>query len=177
MKYIKNIILFTAVAAVTFASCSTAANEEKKPTENNAATPTKKEVSQIPVFTMKDDKGNNVDLQSLKGKKIFVNIWASWCPPCRVEMPSIAALHTKADKEKVVFVMLSLDENMQSSIDFMKESNIDLPIYFPAENLPNLFNGGSIPASFIFDETGKIIKQSLGADNYDTEEYIRLLKS
>ena len=61
----------------------------------------------IPLITL---GGKNVNLSELKGKVVFVNLWASWCPPCVAEMPGIHALYQKVDKSKVAFVMISLDE-------------------------------------------------------------------
>ena len=62
-------------------------------------------------LTMLTPDGRPVSLSELRGKAVFVNLWASWCPPCRAEMPGIEALYQKVDKSKVAFVMLSLDEN------------------------------------------------------------------
>lgn len=126
---------------------------------------------------MTDVNGNTTDLQSLKGKKVFVNLWAPWCPPCRAEIPSIEALYSKTDKEKVVFLMLSLDENFDLAKQFAKAKNLQSPVYYPAEKLPAMFNTDGIPATFIFNEKGELIKQNNGADDYDTEEYEKLLKS
>lgn len=129
----------------------------------------------LPSFSLKDSGGNTVNLQDFQGKKVFINLWASWCPPCRAEMPSIAALHKKVDPEKVVFILLSLDENPNASLQFVKRSNINMPVYFPLENLPSLFNTRGIPATFIFNEEGRLVRQQTGAENYDTQEYLRML--
>lgn len=174
MKTIKSFIALGAIAIIALAACSSPQN--KKNGDGSAAPPASSAVK-LPAFTIQDASGKTIDLQSLKGKKVFVNLWAAWCPPCKAEMPSIAALYNKTDKEKTVFVLLSLDENFQSSIDFMKKNNFDLPLYFPAQQLPALFNTDGIPATFIFNEAGELIKQNNGADDYDTDEYVELLKS
>ena len=116
-------------------------------------------------------------MTELKGKKVFVNLWASWCPPCKAEMPSIAALYNKLDKNKIVFVLLSVDEKFQSPLDFMNKNNLNLPVYFPTQPLPDLFNTGGIPVTFIFNEKGELIKQNNGVEDYDTIEYLKLLQS
>ena len=105
-----------------------------------------------------------------------MNLWATWCPPCRAEIPSIEALYSKTDKEKVVFVMLSLDENFDLAKQFAKAKNLQSPVYYPAEKLPPMFNTDAIPATFIFNEKGELIKQNNGADDYNTEAYLQLLK-
>ncbi|MDQ2657294.1 MAG: TlpA family protein disulfide reductase, partial [Bacteroidota bacterium] len=66
-------------------------------------------------FSVKDLSGKKMNVKDLKGKVIFLNLWATWCGPCRVEMPSIQNLYNSVDKEKVVFIMLSLDQEEQQS--------------------------------------------------------------
>ena len=61
-------------------------------------------------FTIKDMNGKVTDVNEFKGKTIFLNLWATWCGPCRMEMPSIQSLYNQVDKEKIVFIMLSLDK-------------------------------------------------------------------
>ena len=158
-------------------ACSSSALEKEQVADKSASKAQVNTIAKIPAFTIQDAAGKAIDLQSLKSKKVFVNLWASWCPPCRTEMPSIAALYAKADKESTAFILLSLDENFQSSLNFMKENKLDLPVYFPSQDLPVLFNTGGIPATFIFNETGELIKQHNGADDYDTDEYLQLLNS
>ncbi|MGZ5247698.1 MAG: TlpA family protein disulfide reductase [Flavitalea sp.] len=129
----------------------------------------------IPSFNLKDINGNIVNLESLKGKKVFVNLWATWCPPCRKEMPSIQKLSAEVNKNNVVFVMLSLDDDFEKAKAYVQENNLMLPIYYPAETLPELFNVEGIPATFIFNEKGKLIKRVDGMDNYDSGKYRELL--
>ncbi len=139
----------------------------------------KRETSDInlPSFQMEDDKGNIVNLQQLKGKVVFVNLWATWCPPCRREMPSIQKLSKTVDSTKVAFVMLSLDSRFAKAQKYMRRKKIDLPAYYPAEGLPPLFKVEGIPATFIFNGKGKLIKAVLGGDEYDTSTYTALLKN
>jgi thiol-disulfide isomerase/thioredoxin len=149
-----------------------AATEVAKPAETPAAST---DPDAMPAFQLKGLDGSNLQLSSLRGKKVFVNIWASWCPPCRAEMPSIEALYNKVDKEKVAFVMLSVDEQREAGANFALNKKLVAPVYFPEEQLPRLFQVQGIPATFIFDEQGKLIKRVDGASDYDTEEYVTLL--
>ena len=105
----------------------------------------------LPSFAMIDAQGNTVQLESFKGRKVFVNLWATWCPPCRAEMPSIEELYSKTDKEKAVFIMLSLDDNFDKAKNYAVKQNMQAPIYYPAQNLPELLNTESIPATYIFN--------------------------
>lgn len=130
----------------------------------------------LPSFKILAMDGSVINLSDLKGKKVFVNLWATWCPPCRAEIPSIEKLYKKTDKEKVTFVMLSLDDNFNSAKRFAKAKHLQLPVYYPAENLPPMFNINGIPATFIFDEKGELIKANMGMDDYNTPTYVQLLK-
>ncbi|HEY0732887.1 MAG TPA: TlpA disulfide reductase family protein [Chitinophagaceae bacterium] len=129
----------------------------------------------LPSFAMIDAQGNTVQLESFKGKKVFVNLWATWCPPCRAEMPSIEELYSKTDKEKAVFIMLSLDDNFDKAKNYAVKQNMQAPIYYPAQNLPELLNTESIPATYIFNENGELVKHNIGTDDYSREEYVTLL--
>jgi thiol-disulfide isomerase/thioredoxin len=168
----KSIVLIVVLVAGLF-SCSSSVNENK--TSVSEATSQPNEAKKLPAFAITDASGNTVNLSSFKGKKVFVNLWATWCPPCRAEIPSIEALAGKVNKEEAVFIMLSLDENFELAKKFAKSENLKLPVYYPVEKLPAIFNTDGIPATFIFNEEGELIKQNNGADDYSTDAYIGLL--
>ena len=134
------------------------------------------EKATLPSFSIVDANGKTVNLNSFKGKKVFVNLWATWCPPCRKEIPSIQKLYSKVDKENTVFILLSLDDNFDIAKKYAVSKKMNLPVYYPAENLPSLFNINSIPTTFIFNEKGELAKVINGADDYGRKEYIDLLK-
>ena len=174
MKIIQTTIVMIAILVIGLFSCSSSVDENKTPVAEPAAQqPT--EANTLPAFAITDATGKQVNLQSLKGKKVFVNLWATWCPPCRAEIPSIAKLAGKVDKNNVVFIMLSLDENFEVANKFAKAQNLTVPVYYPAEKLPALFNTDGIPATFIFDDNGTLVRRNTGAEDYDTQEYIQLL--
>lgn len=133
-------------------------------------------MAELPSFDVFDIEGNILHLENLKGKKVFVNLWASWCPPCKREMPSIAKLYKSIDTNKVAFVMISLDDKFEKAKAFVRSAKLHLPIFYPAENLPALFYVEGIPATFIFDENGELIKRVDGGSNYNTSEFKTLLQ-
>lgn len=144
-------------------------------TDNNTASAPVVAAS-LPSFAIQDMQGRKLNLQSLKGKKVFVNLWASWCPPCRREMPSIEKLSQAVDANKVAFVMISLDDQFEQAKQFVKTKKMQLPVYYPTENLPEMFRVPYIPATFIFDEKGELVKQVGGSDDYNTARYKALLQ-
>ena len=176
MKIIQSSIAIAAVLIVGLVSCTSKSDEGRKSETQVTQQVESNAVVMLPAFKMTDANGNIVDMASLKGKKVFVNLWATWCPPCRAEIPSIEALDRKVDKGKTAFVMLSLDESFELAKQFAMKRNMQLPVYYPAEGLPAMFKTDGIPATFIFNEKGELVKQNNGADDYDTEEYMQLMK-
>lgn len=182
-----SIVLAVLILSITLTACSengkkdestTTVTEQQVSTDSHTAEAPSVSESKpsLPAFTVQDMAGNTMNLQSLRGKKVFVNLWASWCPPCRREMPSIEKLAKAVGKNKVAFVLLSLDDNFDKAKAFMKRQRLSLPIYYPTENLPALFQVRAIPTTFIFDENGSLFQRVDGGDDYDTEAYRRLLR-
>lgn len=130
-------------------------------------------------FKITDLEGSVIDFKDFKGKTIFLNLWATWCGPCRFEMPSIQKLYDKVDKEKVVFVMLSLDHEKNSRekvVKFIQDKEYTFPTYLPQGYLPDQLQVRSIPTTFVISPEGKIVSQESGAANYDTEDFQEFLK-
>jgi thiol-disulfide isomerase/thioredoxin len=123
-------------------------------------------------FLLQDLNGNTVKFSSLKNKVIFLNIWATWCPPCVAEMPGIQSLYDKVKSDKnIAFVMLSVDENGTEKVKkFIRKKGFNFPVYLPASNLPPAFETQSIPTTFILDRTGKIATRHEGMADYDSEK-------
>lgn len=147
------------------------------PLPNTPPAATENRTPQMPQFAMLNAAGQTIDLKSFAGKKVFVNLWATWCPPCRSEMPSIEKLYASVDTSKTAFVMLSLDDDFEKAKTYIAENKMSLPVYYPqGGQQPELFNVRGIPATFIFDEKGQLMKSREGSDDYDTEAYRQLLK-
>ena len=140
------------------------------------ATPAPATASALPSFRMRNGRGEIVDLAQFRGKKVFVNLWATWCPPCRAEIPSIESLGAKTDPGKVEFVMLSLDDNFDKAKTYAANNNMKLPVYYPASDLPQLFVTDGIPMTVIFNEKGEILFNEVGSANYDTKRFQDMLK-
>jgi len=99
---------------------------------------------------LRDINGKVLSLEAFKGKAIFLNLWATWYPPCIAEMPSINKLHNQTGKE-VVFIMLSLDQDFEKAKAFVKRKEYRLPIYAPAVNLPAVFGSSTLPTTYVID--------------------------
>ncbi len=130
-------------------------------------------------FSIKDMEGKVVDFNAFKGKTIFLNLWATWCGPCRVEMPSIQKLYDRVSHEEIIFIMLSLDDpkHHDKIVKFISNRAVTLPVYQPASPLPEILDVPSIPTTFIIDPQGKVVSKKVGAANFDTEKFEKFLKS
>lgn len=121
--------------------------------------------------TFADGKGKSISLAGLKGKVVFVNFWATWCPPCIAEMPSIQTLYMKyKDNEQVVFIMVDVDGKYKEASDFMKKNGYTLPVYLPETEVPKEYFAGSMPTTLILDKSGKLAFHHLGAADYSDPE-------
>ena len=129
-------------------------------------------------FKIKDLNGNVIDFKDFKVKTIFLNVWATWCGPCRVEMPSIQKMYDKVDKEKIVFIMLAVDErkDFEKVVNFVNDKDYTFPVFVPHEFLPDQLKVRVIPTTFVIDPKGKIATKETGAANYDTEEFKSFLE-
>lgn len=123
-----------------------------------------------------NSKGEKVSMEEFRGKVIFMNIWATWCPPCIAEMPGINKLYNDVNKEDVVFIMLSVDQDFQKAIDFNKKKGYDFEVYRVDGQLPQMYSTQSIPTTYVIDANEKIALTHLGMGDYDTDEFKEYLQ-
>ncbi|AZQ64139.1 TlpA family protein disulfide reductase [Flammeovirga pectinis] len=124
------------------------------------------------------ESGKQVKLSDFKGKMIFLNIWASWCPPCIAEMPSIQSLYDQLkNREDVVFILLNVDEDKMKASKFLKRKDYTFPIYQKVTSVPSIFYSNSIPSTYVINKDGEVIYNHQGLANYDSESFINMLTS
>jgi peroxiredoxin len=112
-------------------------------------------------FTLTDLQGKTWHLQDLRGKVVLVNFWATWCPPCRKEMPDLQALYDKFKDQGFVVLAIS-DEEAAKVAPFIGERKISYPVMLdPGRKVNDLFIVEGIPKSFVYDRSGKMVAQSI----------------
>lgn len=112
-------------------------------------------------FTLQDLQGKPWHLRELKGKIVLVNFWATWCPPCRKEMPDLQALYDKY-KDQGFLVLSISDEEMAKVSPFISERKITYPVLLdPGRKVNDAFVVEGIPKSFVYDRDGKMVAQSI----------------
>jgi len=123
-----------------------------------------------------DAKGNLIDLGDLKGKVIFLNFWATWCPPCRAEMPSVNKLYNQFKNDKnVVFIFADADGDLNKSGKYMLDRKFELPVYKVESNISEQIFSGSLPTTIIFDKQGRISFRHEGIANYADKKFVEFL--
>lgn len=124
-----------------------------------------------------DKSGKVIDLGSLKGKVIFINFWATWCPPCLAEMPSINKLYEQyKDDKDVVFIMVDADSDLVKSQKYMQGRGYKMPVYSVASNIPETLFKGSLPTTLVFDKHGRLSYNDSGAANYASSKFIAFIE-
>lgn len=115
----------------------------------------------------------DINLNELKEKVVFINYWATWCPPCRAEMPSIQSLYDDY-KDKIEFIFITSD-NKSKVEKFYSNYNYNLPTYNMLSNAPQEINTRSIPATFILDKQAKVALSEFGPADWNNDKVRKLL--
>jgi len=125
-----------------------------------------------PDFTFPDLNGKRVSLSDHRGKVVLINIWATWCAPCREEMPSMEKLYNRFKGEDFEILAVSIDSTGQKAVaPFMQKLNLTFPALLdPEAKIRGLYTVTGIPESFIVDKKGIVIKQVIGAVDWATPE-------
>ena len=164
MSFNKKTILFNYLATVCFvlmlsSTFAVAKSEKTIPAPN---------------FTLKSLNGEEVSLSQQKGKYVLVNFWATWCGPCKVEMPSLETLHQRFKSKN--FSLLAISNDMfgaQIVKPFIKANNLTFPVLLDQQlQASNKFGVVSLPTTFMIDPEGNIIGELRGAEDWDSSENI-----
>jgi len=134
--------------------------------------------AKTPNFALKAADGQTVELYKLKGKVVIVNFWATWCPPCRAEIPDFVSLSETYKGRGVAFVGISLDEKGWSVVKpFIAKNKITYPIVLDNGKTQTAYGGIEyIPTTFIVDRTGRIVDKVVGGiQKADLEKKIKRL--
>ena len=131
-----------------------------------------------PAFTLKDIDGKTQSLAQYRGKVVLVNFWATWCPPCRAEMPSIERLY--ASMKGKPFVVLALDQGESVDNVFAYMGQLSPSPTFPVlldnkSQAAHAFGVMGIPSTYLIDKQGRIVAQAIGGRDYDSAAMRTLL--
>ncbi|MHA6280112.1 TlpA family protein disulfide reductase [Salinimicrobium sp. CAU 1759] len=144
--------------------------EEKA--ELAVATPSKNAILD---FDLVNSQGEKVNLEKFRGKVIFLNFWATWCPPCIAEMPGINNLYEEMKNENVEFVMVSFDRDFDKAKNFREKKGYGFEIYKATGRIPGAYSSNSLPTTYVIDAQGNLALTHLGMGNFDTTDFKEFL--
>lgn len=132
-------------------------------------------------IAFRDNTGKILNITDLKGKVIFVNFWATWCPPCIAEMPNVNELYQQyKNTPNAIFILADVDNNYTTANAFMKSHQYDLPVYTLAGNMPEDIMDGTIPTTLVFNKKGELVFRHTNTANYNStrfaDYFARLIK-
>lgn len=164
MRY-KGLILL-AIAIIALVILYTGIKKQQKVQEIKAV-----EGLYAPDFTLKDLNGNILKLSELHGSVIFINFWASWCQPCRDEMPSLQALYNNLrGKDKFRMITVLYRDDPERAISYLRENKLDLPLWIDRDGRAAIAYGlTGVPETFIIDKRGLLRKKVIGPAEWTSE--------
>jgi len=128
-------------------------------------------------FELKDLSGTTRRLSDFNGKVVFLNFWATWCGPCRFEMPSMEKLYRRFKAAGLEIVAVNLQEDRDSVQRFVDEYELSFPVLLDTTGrIGATYGARSIPTTYIVDRDGFVLAGTIGAREWDTEEYIRFFE-
>lgn len=128
-------------------------------------------------FDFTDHNGNVQNTSSLRGKVVFINFWASWCPPCRAEFPSIEKLYSKfKNNPNVFFLMINEDSDPAAADGYLQKEKYSVPFYKSRGNVPSEIYTGALPTTIVLDKKGKVRFKHEGFADYGTEKFVKQIE-
>jgi peroxiredoxin len=130
-------------------------------------------------FTLKDINGNPVSLSSFKGKVVLLNFWATWCPPCRAEIPSMNKLQQMLKNKGLVILAVSTDRAVVDVKDFLKKNPVAFTVVvdYNLSVSRSLYKVFMMPTTFLIDKKGVIVEKYFGEQDWTDPEIIKEIEA
>lgn len=128
-------------------------------------------------FSFIDATGKQISTADLNGKVVFINFWATWCPPCIAEMPSLNDLYNqlKTD-ERFVFLFINEDDDVAKAKSYLQSKGYDMPLATRAGKVPDEIYSGTLPTTIVLNKEGKVVLKQEGLGAYNSADFIQQLK-
>lgn len=134
--------------------------------------------SAAPEFSLATPDGTTIALAHLRGKVVFLNFWATWCPPCRTEMPSMERLHREFKDQGLAMVAVDVDESPRQVARFMEEFRLSFPALLDEDaEVAGRYGVNGLPMTVLIDRTGRILGKALGAREWASPDGRALIRS
>ena len=159
----KKILLILTVAVLVFAGCSGGSSKQESQNESQAKKAETQKLQKMPEFELKTVDGEIVSSDDFENKVLLIDFWATWCPPCRKEIPGFINLYKKYKDKGVEIIGISLDKDMDKLESFIDENNINYTVLVGNKEVADAFGGiQGIPTTFIIDKNGNVEFKQVG---------------
>ena len=130
-----------------------------------------------PDFALKDVKGKEVEIKKFRGKVVFLNFWATWCSPCKEEMPSMEVLHQLFKEKQFVLITISVDYEGQKTVkEFINKKQYTFSVLLdPDGETLDLFEVKGIPTTYVIDKKGRTVGKAIGPRDWSSQEVVSLI--
>jgi|SRR5690625_1349421 len=127
-----------------------------------------KKGERAPDFELNTFDGETVKLSDFRGEKVIVNFWATWCPPCRAEMPDMQKFHEDYDATILAVNLTSTEQSKKTIDEFLEEYGITFTVLSDEDDVvSSLYKASALPTSYLIDTNGNIYNVAIGALNYE----------
>jgi peroxiredoxin len=131
-----------------------------------------------PNFTLQDLEGRSISLQSLRGKVVILTFWATWCPACRTELPSLDALNRRLARRGAVVLGINGGEPIARVKSFMAKGNLDFPVVMDESgDIHDLYQVRQYPTTFVIDRQGRLVDRHIGLRDWNAPEHFQALRT
>jgi peroxiredoxin len=131
-----------------------------------------------PQFTLSSRSGKNVSLAQYKGQVVMLNFWASWCGPCRQEMPLLESIYKKYNKLGFTLLGVNVEPDSKAANDWLKDTPVSFPVLYDSDSkVSKLYDVGGMPSTVIIDRSGKLRMVHRGYKPGDENEYLDSIRS
>lgn len=125
----------------------------------------------VPAVKVKDLRGKELDLATTRGKVLLINFWATWCGPCKHEIPDLSRLHRKYRDQGLLILGFTVDSGSASDVaPFLSEFGIEYPVYMADEVRDQFYREPGIPMTIVVDRKGQVVKKLFGLTSADVFE-------
>ncbi|HKK66494.1 MAG TPA: TlpA disulfide reductase family protein [Clostridia bacterium] len=179
-KTIKHLLLVLFFLLITFALSAQEDIDLNKAEElfYNAGFGVLKETTPAPDFTIETLQGDRVSLSDYRGEVVLLNLWATWCPPCREEMPSMQSIYDQLKDRGFTILAVAAPnpprETFEKIENYVSENEYTFPVLIDSEyKVYGTYGTGSIPTSWVVDTEGNLVSRLVGATDWESESIMR----